>query len=233
MTAIFKREFKSYFSTPIGFVIIAAFTFFSGMFFSVLYNQGAPRIESVISTMSTVVIFAVPFITMRLLSEDRKQKVDQVLLTAPVSVTEIVLGKFLAALALYSLGLTATVIYQFIVAAYVSVNWLIYLYALFGIILLGAVLVSIGMFLSSLTESSVVAAALTFAAFLAVMLLGSYASASGYAWLETLSGAISFLDRFANFTTGILNIGDIVYMLSISALFVFLTARSLERRRWA
>lgn len=233
MKAVFKREFKAYFSTPIGFVIVAAFTFFSGMFFSVIYNAGMPHVESVLSTMSTVVIFAVPFITMRLLSEDRKQKVDQVLLTAPVSVSGIVMGKFSAALALYTIGLSSTLIYQFIVSLYTAVNWFIYLYALLGIILLGAVLISIGMFLSSLTESSVVSAALTFAVFLAVMLLGSYASASGYAFVDKINSAVSFIDRFSNFTSGILNVGDIVYMLSVSFLFIFLTVRSVERRRWA
>ena len=93
MSAIFKREFKSYFSTPIGFVIVAAFVLFSGMFFSVIYASGSPNIEAVVSTLSTVVIFATPFITMRLISEDRRQKVDQALLTAPISVTDIVLGR--------------------------------------------------------------------------------------------------------------------------------------------
>ena len=84
MVAVLKRELKSYFNNPIGYIILAVFTFFSGMFFSVLYKNGAPNVENVISVMSTIAIFATPFITMRLLSEDRRQKVDQVLLTAPV-----------------------------------------------------------------------------------------------------------------------------------------------------
>ncbi len=233
MSAIFKREFKSYFSTPIGFVIVAAFVFFSGWFFSVIYAGGSPNVEAVISTLSTVVIFATPFITMRLISEDRRQKVDQALLTAPISVTDIVLGKFFAALALYSLGLGATLIYQFIVTAMVAVNWLIYLYALLGIILLGSVMISIGMFISSLTESSVVSAALTFAVFLAVMFLGGSVSESSSPVLAAMVSAVSFIDRFSSFTTGIFNLADVVYMLSISFLFIFLTVRSVEKRRWA
>ncbi len=233
MKAIFKREFRSYFNTPIGFVIIAVFALFASLFFHTLYFSGMPNIELVVSAMSTVVVFAVPFITMRLLSEDRKQKVDQVLFTSPVSATGIVLGKFFAALALYGVGLSITVVFQFIVSAYVSVNWLIYLYALLGIMLLGGVLISIGMFISSLTESSVVSAALTFGIFLGVMMLGSYASTSGYTWLEKFSSAISFIDRFGDFSSGVINVADIVYMLSISFLFIFLTVRSVERRRWA
>ena len=101
MIAVFKRELKSYFNTPIGFVILAVFTFFGGMFFSVLYESGSPTVESIISVMSSIVVFITPFITMRLLSEDRRQKVDQVLLTAPVKISSIVMGKFLAAFALY------------------------------------------------------------------------------------------------------------------------------------
>ncbi len=233
MSAIFKREFKSYFSTPIGFVIVAAFVLFSGMFFSVIYASGSPNIEAVISTLSTVVIFATPFITMRLISEDRRQKVDQALLTAPISVTDIVLGKFFAALALFCLGISVTLVYQFIVTALVSVNWLIFLYSFLGIVLLGCVMISIGMFISSLTESPVVSAALTFAVFLAVMLLGSYAASNDSAVLTAINSAVSFIDRFNSFCTGIFNLADVVYMVSVSFLFIVLTVRSVEKRRWA
>ena len=233
MKAIFKREFKAYFSGPIGFVILALFGFFSALFFAVIFSSGTPQVENVISAMSTVAIFATPFITMRLLSEDRRQKVDQALLTAPVGILGIVMGKFLAALALFGLGFSFTVIYEIIVSFYVTVNPLIYIYCLFGMMLLGAAMISIGMFISSLTESSVLSAALTFAVFLFVMLLGSYASAISSQVLSTVAGAVSFIDRFTNFTTGIVNITDIVYLLSIAVLFVFLTTRSIEKRRWA
>lgn len=233
MLAVFKREFKSYFATPLGFIIIAVFTFFSGMFFSVIFASGSPTVEMVIYVLSTVALFAVPFITMRLISEDRRQKVDQVLLTAPVSVTGIVMGKFLAAFALYALGMASTLIYQLIVTFYISVNWLIYLYALVGILLYGGVLISIGMFVSSLTESPVVSAALTYGVFMGVQLLGGYASSANYSWLTKISEAISFIDRFDGFVSGQLNVADIVYMLTVSALFIFLTVRSVEKRRWA
>ncbi len=233
MTAIFKREFKSYFNTPIGFVILAVFTFFSGMFFSVIFAGGGPNVENIISAMSTIAIFATPFITMRLFSDDRRLKVDQILLTAPVKITSIVLGKFLAALALFALGFAVTIIFQLIVTSYVAVNWAIYLYALFGMLLLGAAMISIGMFFSSLTESPVIAAALTFAAFLAVMMIGSYVETTNSAVLSAVNSAISFMDRFANFISGIFSFNDVFYMLSISGLFIFLTVCSISKRRWA
>lgn len=233
MKAIFKREFKAYFTTPTGFAIIAAFAFFQAMFFTIIYAAGAPEVENVISAMSTIAIFATPFITMRLFSEDRRQKVDQALLTAPVKISGIVLGKFFAALALFALGFALTFVFQTIITFYVSVNWLIYLYALLGMMLLGCVLISIGMFISTLTESPMISAAHTFIVFLGVMFLGSYANTTDYTWLKTATSAISFIDRFANFTTGVLDITDIVYMLSIAALFIFLSVRSVEKRRWA
>lgn len=233
MSAVFKREFKSYFTTPIGFVIVAAFTLFAAMFFSAVYINGAPEVENVISSMSIVVIFATPFITMRLFSDERRQKTDQALLTAPVKVSAIVMGKFFAALALFALGFASTLIFQFIVAFYVSVNWLIYLYAFLGMLLLGAVMISIGMFISSLTESAIISAALTFVAFLGITFLGSYASSVNSPMLQSVASAISFIDRFPSFCSGILNVADLVYMVSVSALFIFLTARSVEKRRWA
>lgn len=233
MLAIFKREFKSYFSSPLGYIIIAVFTLFSGMAFSMIFSAGSPAVEGVVNFMSTVVIFATPFITMRLISEDRRQKVDQLLMTSPVSVTGIVMGKFLAALCLYATALSALVIYPFIVSMYTIIDWALYLYSLFGILALGAVMIAIGMFISSLTESPVVSAAITFAVFLAVMLLGSYASSGGSTALSAINSAVSFIDRFYSFTSGFSDLSDVVYMVSFSSLFVFLTVRSVERRRWA
>ncbi len=233
MTAVFKREFKSYFTTPIGFVFVAVFTAFAGMFFSIIYSYGSPEVENIISAMSTVAIFATPFITMRLFSEDRRQKVDQALLTAPVKITGIVMGKFLAALCLYGLGFALTLVFQLIVTFFISVNWLIYLYALLGVLLLGCVMISIGMFISSLTESHIVSAALTFGVLLTVMFIGSYASSISSTVLQEIASAISFIDRFNNFITGVLDVTDLIYMISISVFFIFLTVRSVEKRRWA
>ena len=122
MSAVFKREFKAYFSTPIGYIVLAAFYFFLGLYFYIIYSGGSPYIEACIIAMSTVAVFTMPVLTMRLMSEDRRQKVDQALLTAPVKITSVVLGKFLAAFAVFALGFAPTVIFEIIVASYVSVN---------------------------------------------------------------------------------------------------------------
>lgn len=233
MTAIFKREFKSYFSTPIGYIVVAAFYFFLGLYFSLIYSYGSPDIATVIMTMSTIVVFALPILTMRLMSEDRRQKVDQALLTAPVGITSIVMGKFLAALAVFAIGFAPTVIFEIIIAVYVTVNVMSYIYAIVGMMLLGGALIAIGMFISSLTESSVVSAILTLVINILVLYMSSFASMINVEWLAKIVESASFITAFENFGANIFSIADIVYFLSIIAIFLFLCVRSLEKRRWA
>ena len=125
MTAVFKRELKNYFSSPLGYVVLAALFFFSGIFFTLIYSAGYGDISYVFSSMFTIIMFAVPILTMRLISEELKQKTDQALLTAPVSIIGIVTGKFLAALAIFALGFAPTLIYHIILTFQLSLNWLL------------------------------------------------------------------------------------------------------------
>ena len=233
MFAIFKREFRSYFSTPIGFIVLAVCYFFLGLYFSMIYTFGSPKVSEVIMAMSTVIVFTMPVITMRLMSEDRRQKVDQALLTAPVSLTSIVMGKFLAALALLAVAFAPTVIFEIIVLFYVSVNIMSYIYAILGILLLGSALISIGMFISSLTESSVVSAILTFVINIVIIYASGLASSISVSWLATAVEKIAFINAFDNFGSTTFSIPDVFYFLSITAAFLFLSVRSLEKRRWA
>ena len=233
MTAIFKREFKSYFSTPIGFIVIAAFYFFLGLYFSLIYSYGAPDISTVVMTMSSIVVFALPMLTMRLMSEDRRQKVDQALLTAPVSLTGIVMGKFLAAWTVFAIGFAPTVIFEIIIAAYITVNIMSYVYALIGMLLLGGALIAIGMFISCLTESSVISAILTLVLNILVLYMSSFAEMIKAEWLAKIIEKASFITTFENFGANIFSVADIIYFLSIIAVFLFLCVRSLEKRRWS
>lgn len=233
MTAVFKREFKSYFSTPIGYIVVAAYFFFLGLYFTFYYSGGSPDIASLISGMSTIAIFTVPILTMRLMSEDRRQKVDQALLTAPVSLTGIVMGKFLAALAVYAIGFAPTVIFEIIIMSYVTVNIMSYIYALIGIILLGGALIAIGMFISSLTESSVISGILTLVINILIIFMSSFSSMVSAEWLATAINKLAIMSAFENFITSMFSIENIVYFLSIMAIFIFLSIRSLEKRRWS
>ena len=233
MSAVFKREFRAYFTTLIGFIVIAAFYFFLGLYFSMIYSYGSPDTAMVIVAMSTVIVFTMPVLTMRLMSEDRRQKVDQALLTAPVSLTSIVLGKFFAALAVFAIGFAPTVIFEIIVASYVSVNVMSYIYALFGMLLLGSALISIGMFISSLTESPVISAILTLVINILVLYMSNFASMIKVSWIATVVEKAAFISAFENFGENILSVADILYFVSISAAFLFLCVRSLDKRRWA
>ncbi len=233
MSAVFKREFKAYFSTPIGYIVLAAFYFFLGLYFYIIYSSGMPYVETTIIAMSTVAIFTMPVLTMRLMSEDRRQKVDQALLTAPVKLSSVVLGKFLAAFAVYAICYTPTVIFEIIVATKVSVNILTYLYALLGALLLGGALISIGMFISSLTESSVISAILTLLVNILVLYMSNFASMINIPWLASIFEKAAFITVFEGFGESVFSVNDVVYFLSIIAVFVFLSVRSLEKRRWS
>ena len=235
MIAIFKREFRSYFSTPVGYIVLAAFYFFLGLYFTTVYKSGVPDIVGVISFMSTISVFTVPVLTMRLMSEDRRQKVDQALLTAPVKLSGIVLGKYFAALAVFALGFAPTLIFEVIFASLVpDLQWFSYLYALFGMWLLGGALIAIGMFLSCLTESAVIAAILTLITNIMVLFMSAFANmAQQVPLLAELLEKAAFINAYENFSKNIFSVTDILYFVSISAAFLFLCVRALDKRRWA
>lgn len=249
MLAIFKRELKAYFSTPIGYIVLAAYFFFLGLYFTIIYSAGSPDISMALMAMVTIILFSMPLITMRLMSEDRRQKVDQVLLTSPVKLSSIVLGKFFAAFALYAIGFAPTVFFEMIVMSKVSVNILSFIYPLLGVLLLGGALIAIGMFISSLTESPVISAILTLVVNFLAMYLSTFASmitvpegsvgAFKVMWEKIVTFFVNVLNKcafmsvFNNFSSNIFSVVDVVYFLSIIAVFIFLSIRSLEKRRWS
>lgn len=233
MLAIFKREFKSYFKTPIGYIFLAAYYFFFGLFFSELFKAGSTAVPQLIISMAVIVTFTLPIITMRLFSEDRRQKVDQLILTAPVKLTSIVLGKFLAAFCVYAIGFAPTVIFEIIVAGRIKVNVFSYFYALLGMLLLGAALISIGLFISSLTESPAMAAIITLVVNIVAIFMSTLATLVNADWLSKICYKLAFVSVVDSFGKTVFSIPDIVYFLSITAAFLFLTVRSLEKKRWA
>lgn len=233
MKAIFKREFKAYFTTPIGYIILAAFYFFLGLYFWIIFSAGAPDIPVIITTMSTVTLFAMPIITMRLMSEDRRQKVDQALLTAPIKLVSIVLGKFLAALLLFALCFAPVVIFEIIIAFYVKVNLFPHIYSLFGMLLFGGALIAIGMFISCLTESPVVSAIVTLIVNLAILYMGNFAGMISVEWISKIVSKLDLVNAYAKFSETIFSFADIIYFISVIAVFIFLCVRSLEKRRWS
>ncbi len=234
MTAIMRKELMSYFTSPIGYVYLSVFYVFSGFyFFATCLLSDYAGLESVFGNMFSIVLFLVPVLTMRLLSEEKKHKTDQALLTAPISLTGLVLGKFLAAVLVFVLSLSVILIYAFIIAGFTPPNWAAILGNYFGFLLLGASLISIGMFISSLTENQVIAAAGGFAAAIMLMLLDAVGSVFQNAAVTQVLSHVSFMQRLSGFISGRFDLAAVMFFLSVCALFIFLTVRVLEKRRWS
>jgi len=234
MRAIFKREFKSYFNSPLGYVVFTLFAIFEGFYFYYLFLNEYGDIPALFSYLMTIVMFLCPILTMRLMSEDKRLKIDQALLTAPVSLWGIVLGKFLAAFSVYALCFSLTFINQLVFSIYVAADWVLYFGNLLGMLLVGAALIAMGIFISSLTESQMVSAVISFGAVLFVMLIDTVASAVSFEAVKNLlTNYLSFYTRYENFASGILDFSDLIYFLSFSFIFLFLSVRTLEKKRWA
>ena len=236
MSAIFKREFRSYFSSPVGYVVLAIMFIFAGYAFF-MYNMyaGSTSLSYVFHNMYQInLMLVLPVLTMRLFSEEKRQKTDQALFTAPTSLTGIVIGKFLAALALFAIGLSIALVFAIIIAFQVSPDWLVVIGNYVGMLMLGGMIIAIGLLISSLTESEFIAALCTFGVSFMLMLLDNLSSIfQGVSWINSVVTFLSINTRYYNFTLGLINYDDLVFFLSVQAIFIFLTIRTLDRKRWS
>lgn len=234
MFAIFKRELKAYFTSPLGYVFLAIFYAFSGLFFYIFsLSVGSTDISSVFLMMFIVLMVFVPLLTMRLLSEDKKQKTDQLILTAPVSLLSIVMGKFLAAYAIFAIGVAVMPVYGFVMSTFETVSWLPIWGNTVGLLLLGGIFVSIGLFISSLTENQMIAAIGGFFINLMILLMNTLKSALPNGFLQDVLSSISVYSRYSEITNGIFSLSSLIFFVSVIFIFLFLTVRVLEKRRWA
>ena len=233
MSAIFKREMRSYFTSPIGYIVVILYTLLYGFFFTRLYQNGMPDMSILFGYSFTLTLFLMPVLTMRLFSEERRQKTDQALFTAPVNLSAIVLGKFFAALCVFLLAQVTTLVFELIFAFNVSVDGIGYFCCLLGSTLTAAALIAVGIFISSLTESQIVAAIGGIGVSILLAIMDTLASTISVKWLSTAVGWISFSGRFNTFCTGILDYANIAFFLSFTAIFLFLTVRIQEKRRWS
>lgn len=236
MFAILKREIKSYFQNVIGWLFVAAIVAVYGIyFFAYNLQNGYPYVAYPISSISFVLLIAVPILSMRTLAEERKSKVDQMLLTAPVSVGKIVLAKYLAMVAVFSVAILLISITPIVLNIFGTVPMGESYTAIFGFWLMGCLFLAIGLFLSSITESQVIAAVLSF-----VVLFVCYMMSSIIGLIteeeNVLTQIISCFDiytPFTNFLNGCLDLSGVFYYVSASAFMVFLAAQSIQKRRWS
>lgn len=233
MKAIFKKEMKSYFASPLGYVFIAVFLLVSALFFFVnnlVYGLG--DISYVFSNIILLLVLLIPVLTMRSFAEEKNKKTDQLLLTSPIKVSSIVLGKLFAALAVFGIALVLTVIYPLILSIYTKMSWGMILCNYIGFFLMGASFISIGIFISSLTENLLISAFGSFAALFVVYLMDWVSMSVSNTIISAIVNAISITARFNDFAIGIINIEYVIYFISIVAVFVILTVAQIEKRRW-
>ena len=233
MIAILKKELHGYFTSPIGYVFLAIYFFFGGFFFkTMVIGYGITHFGYLFASMFTINLFVIPILTMRLMSEDKKQKTDQLLITAPVTPLGIVMAKYLAAMIVFALAHLIFVVQALSLLSFGTIEWSVFFTEIFGSLLLGAAFIAIGLFISSITESQVVAAVSTFAVSMVVMMMDTI-DTKDIVWLNKLINWISFSGRYNDFMVGIFNYADAVFFLSVAVVFIFLTVRLQEKKRWS
>ena len=236
MKAIYKRELKSYFYSFTGWLFVAVNLFVMGLYF-IVYNMlmGYPTIAYVLQSIVFTFIVTIPILTMRTLSEERKNKTDQLILTAPVSVSKIVFGKYLALLTVCAIPVLVIGIIPFMLSFYGDFQMGVSYTALFGFFLYGAFALAAGLFFSSLTESPVIAAILTFIVlFLGYLMTGirSMISQTGNLVTDILS-VFDMAGRFDAMLEGSLYVPSVIYYVSFAMLFLFCTIQSIQKRRYS
>ncbi|MCM2276505.1 MAG: ABC transporter permease [Oligoflexia bacterium] len=247
---IARRDFRAYFTSPIAYIVIAGFLAIMGwMFFwnlshfnlqNLQYQQfrmgkGASITEGIIrplfGNMNVIFLFLVPFITMRLFAEERKQHTIELLMTSPVTLTEIILGKFLSSLLLVGTMLVLTLVYPITLFLTGNPDLGPIVTSYLGTIFLTGCYLSLGILFSSMTENQIVAGALTFAAGLFFWLISWASQSAGAVWGDVLS-YLSLIGHYNNFGQGIINSTDVVFYLSFIGIGLFLTHRVLDSFRW-
>ena len=234
MLAIYKREMRSYFTSVIGYVFLVLFLAVGGAVFcfTTLYAMSA----DVTSFYLYMMIFAgliLPILTMKSFSEERKIRTEALLLTAPVPLTSMVLGKFFAAFTMFGGAILVNSLYFIFLTPYAMVKLAILLGNLIALLLVGMVFISIGLFVSSLTENQLAAAIGTIAIILGFLGIGLVNTIlpSGY-WLRYVFDCISIFSRFQSYTNAYFDFASLLYYASVSAAFLYFTVRVYDRRRY-
>jgi ABC-2 type transport system permease protein len=249
--AITKKELRSYFSSPIAYVVIFGFLLLVGYFFYSLiwwFNSQAMQMAQnqyyyqqvninqmvfapLFHNMSIILILVVPLLTMRLLAEEKKIGTEELLFTSPVSVGQIILGKYLASLIVLVVMFGLTALLSVFPFAYGNPELAPWLIGYLGLFLMGATFIAIGLFYSAMTENQIVAAFLTFATLLLFLVLNWVTSMGSGTW-QTVLSYLSFSQHFDDMTRGILDTKDLVYYVSLSFFGLFLTHSVIQSRRW-
>jgi ABC-2 type transport system permease protein len=253
--AIYRKEMGHYFVSPIAYIFIGIFLVLTAFFFNffltaVIQQSLSAQMEGMqygmmqhfdvpsevmrafFGLLSTLVLFITPILTMGVYSEERKRGTMELLMTSPITETDIVLGKFLGSFSLFALMLLPTLSYMLFMYLHSDPMppWRVMAAGYAGILLLGASLTALGTFISSLTENQIIAAVLTFAAFLIVWVLDIGRNSTSV--VASVLTYLSVIRHYEDFTRGMIDTSSLVYYASFIFLFVFLTIRSVDSMRW-
>jgi len=246
--AIAQRELRSYFASPIGYVITGLFAvLFGWIFYAYLsffvrsseqmsMGGGVPNVNQqmiagLLQTTATIILFVMPMITMRTYSEEKRSGTIELLLTSPVSDVQIILGKFFGAMGLYAAMLGVTVLYISILFFLGNPEWKPVLAGYLGLLLMGGCFIAVGLLVSSLTKNQIVAGIATFAVFLFLWVINWIGESAGPTGREIVT-YVSITDHFTDFARGIIDTKHIIYYLSFITFGLFLTAKSVDSERW-
>jgi ABC-2 type transport system permease protein len=250
--AIAHKELKSYFASPIAYIVIGFWALLYGYFFVALLNyfvrqsmqmgqfgmQGPQAmninqqlIRPLLQNVLILILFLMPMVTMRSYSEEKRSGTIELLLTSPLTDFQIIMGKFLGAMALYSAMLAVTLIHVGLLFVYGRPEWKPLVTAYIGLLLMGGCFISVGLFISSLTKNQIVAGMVTFAVFLLLWIITWIGSFSGPT-VDKVTQYMSILDHLDDFGKGVLDTTHIIYYLSFISFGLFLTAKSVDSERW-
>ncbi len=249
--AVFKKEMRLYFTSPVAYVVFTFFLLIVGYFFYSIFafynltsmqatmNPAFARdlnitdaiMRPLFSNTGIILLFFIPMLTMRLFSEEKRSGTIELLLTYPVRDGEVLLGKFAAATVLFLMLLGLTALYPAIVGYFTRVEWGPLFSGYLGLLLLGSSFLAVGILVSSLTENQIVASFATFAILLGFWVIGWSADLVGGNWRGVFQ-YLSILEHLDSFGKGLIDTKDVLYYLSVIALSLFLTLRSLESKRW-
>jgi ABC-2 type transport system permease protein len=249
--AIAHKEIRSYFASPIAYIVIGFFALIFGYFYVVFLqffvrasmqggqmgmgaqsvNINQDMLRPVLQNLTVVMLFLLPMITMRTYAEEKRSGTIELLLTSPLTDMQIILGKFVGAMALYAAMLAITIPHLALLFVYGRPEWKPLLTGYLGLLLLGGCFISLGLFISSLTKNQIVAAAITFASFLMLWVISWIGSFSGGTMNDVLS-YLSIIEHLDDFTKGVIDTSHLVYYLSFITFGLFLTAKSVDTERW-
>jgi ABC-2 type transport system permease protein len=249
--AIANKELRSYFASPIGYIVLGFFAILYGVFYVVMLQYfvrasmqmgqmgGGPpsaninqdMLRPILQNVTVLLLFVLPALTMRSYAEEKRSGTIELLLTSPLTDFQIIMGKFLGAMTLYAIMLGITLIHMAVLFVYGSPEWKPILTSYLGLLLLGGSFLSLGLFISTLTNNQIVAYISTFAVFLFLWIISWFGSFSSGAVTDVLS-YMSIIEHFDDFAKGVIDTTHVIYYVSFITFGLFLTAKSVDTERW-